>query len=89
MVSDSKQVNINANNLLTFVASYNCIHHIECQVQHAYITISLEFVMVSKHTKGAYSDLKIEVNVRNTFVMSRNKHISKKSPCFPQKSSRN
>ena len=40
------------------------------------------------HIKGSYFDLEIELNVRNTFVMSRNKHVSKNSLCFPPKSSK-
>ena len=32
---------------------------------------------------------KIRLNLRNTFVMSRNKHISKKTSCFFRKRSKN
>ena len=32
---------------------------------------------------------KIRLNLRNTFVMSRNKHISKKTSCFSRKRSKN
>ena len=32
---------------------------------------------------------KIRLNLINTFVMSRNKHISKKTPCFSRKRSKN
>ena len=32
---------------------------------------------------------KIRLNLRNTFVMSRNKHISKKASCFSRKRSKN
>ena len=32
---------------------------------------------------------KIRLNLINTFVMSKNKHISKKTPCFPRKISKN
>ena len=32
---------------------------------------------------------KIRLNLINTFVMSRNKHISKKTPCFLRKRSKN
>ena len=32
---------------------------------------------------------KIRLNLRNTFVMSRNKHISKKTSCFSRKRNEN
>ena len=32
---------------------------------------------------------KIRLNLINTFVMSRNKHIRKKTPCFSRKRSKN
>ena len=56
-------------------------------MEQRFVLIHSPFVLKVHHQ--IFLPNKIRLNLRNTFVMSRNKHISKKTSCFSRKRSKN